>query len=53
MHNLNRADVERIVEQVLENLSIDIQHDVDTYTVKLMLASRVISKDTFTIQREH
>jgi hypothetical protein len=48
MSNLGREDVERIVENVLRNLSIsvvEIRHN--TFNIELLLSDNVISQTTF------
>lgn len=50
---LTRADVERIVENVLSQLRVEVNRgdftDPNSRTVKLMLGDRVISREYFDV----
>lgn len=50
---LNKADVERIIEQVLNQLSIHVgKTNSGANIIQLMLGSREISRDSFYINKD-
>lgn len=54
MNNLGRTDVERIVEEVLKNLSLSINPTLTTNTLRIELKYKntVLSDARFTVEPE-